>query len=96
MFNYWASIFLLPNEVLESITKICRSYLWRGSANLRRIPYILWQHICLPKAQGGLVLKDFKLWNKATIAKLVWAISRKKDILWVRWVHRRYLKDSTW
>ncbi|KAJ8425111.1 hypothetical protein Cgig2_015889 [Carnegiea gigantea] len=23
-------------------------------------------------------------------------ISRKKDILWVRWVHRRYLKDSTW
>jgi len=22
MFNYWASIFLLPNEVLESITKI--------------------------------------------------------------------------
>ena len=28
-------------------------------------------------------MKDFKLWNKATIAKLVWAISKKKDILWL-------------
>ena len=27
MYNYWASIFLLPNEVLESITKIYRIYL---------------------------------------------------------------------
>ncbi|KAJ8419339.1 LOW QUALITY PROTEIN: hypothetical protein Cgig2_024014 [Carnegiea gigantea] len=30
LFNYWASIFMLPNEVLDSITKICRNYLWRG------------------------------------------------------------------
>jgi len=27
MFNYWASIFMLPNEVLDNITKIYRSYL---------------------------------------------------------------------
>ena len=30
MFNYWASIFLLPQMVLDSITSICRNFLWRG------------------------------------------------------------------
>lgn len=40
----------------------------------------------------GLGLKDLFAWNKATIAKLVWAIAKKKDVLWVKWVHARYLK----
>jgi len=28
MFSYWASIFLLPKEVVDQITNICRNYLW--------------------------------------------------------------------
>jgi len=36
------------------------------------------------------------VWNKATIAKLVWAVIRKKDILWVKWVHGRYSKHRPW
>ena len=36
MFNYWASIFLLPNEVLKSITKISRDYLWGVQKTLGR------------------------------------------------------------
>jgi len=31
MLNYWASIFLLPQTVLEKITTICRNYLWGGA-----------------------------------------------------------------
>ncbi|KAJ8419235.1 hypothetical protein Cgig2_013532 [Carnegiea gigantea] len=27
--------------------------------------------------------------NKASIAKLVWCIALKKDILWVKWIHTR-------
>jgi len=84
MFNYWASIFLLPDEVLGSITKICGNYLWGDTEDSRKIPHISWQHTCLPKAQGGLGLKDFKMWNKPTIAKLVWEIPMKKDVLWVK------------
>ena len=36
------------------------------------------------------------MWNKAKIAKLIWAIPKKKDLLWVRWVHGRYLKRKAW
>ncbi|KAJ8451174.1 hypothetical protein Cgig2_013946 [Carnegiea gigantea] len=79
-FNYWASIFLLPHELLEKLTQLCKNYLWTISAEFKRVPYISWNSTCMPKGNGGLGLKDFFAWNKATIAKLIWAIAKKKDI----------------
>lgn len=28
--TYWASVFIMPNEVLTQITKLCRNFLWGG------------------------------------------------------------------
>ncbi|KAJ8430542.1 LOW QUALITY PROTEIN: hypothetical protein Cgig2_012326 [Carnegiea gigantea] len=55
-------------------------------------PHISWQHSCLLKSKGGLGIKDFAAWNRATIAKL--AIADKKDVLWVKWIHGRYLNGK--
>jgi len=41
-------------------------------------------------------MMNFTTWNKATIAKLVWAGSIKKDVLWVKWVRTRYIKNQKW
>jgi len=35
-------------------------------------------------------------WNYANIAKLIWAVTKRKDLLWVKWVHGRYLCKSSW
>ncbi|KAJ8423396.1 hypothetical protein Cgig2_029106 [Carnegiea gigantea] len=59
MFNYWASIFMLPNEVTERIPQICRNYMWSGTDDFKKVPYISWQHTCRPKAQEGLGIKEF-------------------------------------
>ncbi|KAJ8420385.1 hypothetical protein Cgig2_004699 [Carnegiea gigantea] len=50
MFNYWASIFILPTEVVNKITQLCRNYLWGGAAEFKRVPHVSWQRACLPKA----------------------------------------------
>jgi len=96
MFNCWASIFLLPNEVIDRLIQISCNYVWSGTKNFKRPPHISWQYSCLPKSKGGLVIKEFAAWNKATIAKLVWAVADKKDILLVRWVHGRYIRGKNW
>ena len=49
-----------------------------------------------PQKYGGLGLKNLGAWNKACIAKTVWAIALKEDILWVKWVHGRYIKQRDW
>ena len=43
MYTYWASIFLLPAEVTEKITKICRNFLWSGTAGYKKSSYISWK-----------------------------------------------------
>ncbi|XP_056690147.1 uncharacterized protein [Spinacia oleracea] len=42
--------------------------------------------------KGGLNLKDMCIWNKAAVAKLLWAITYKKDKPWCKWVHTYYIK----
>ena len=96
MYSYWAAIFLLPAEVINKITQLSRNFLWSSSTDYKRPPHISWNTTCLPKSHGGLGVKDFGSWNKALTAKLVWAIAEKKDNLWVRWIHGKYLKKGTW
>ncbi|KAJ8425482.1 hypothetical protein Cgig2_023898 [Carnegiea gigantea] len=81
MYSYWASIFRLPNKVTEKIIKICRNYLWSETGDYKKVPYISGHHTCLPKSHGGIGIKDFAAWNKATIAKLTWAVARKKEVV---------------
>lgn len=92
MFNYWASIFILPAKVVVRIKQLCKNYLWSRTNQFKRVPHISWQHTCFPKAKGGLGLKEYTDWNKVIIAKLVWVVTSTKDILWVKWVHGRYIK----
>ncbi|KAJ8419283.1 LOW QUALITY PROTEIN: hypothetical protein Cgig2_007606 [Carnegiea gigantea] len=33
----------------------------------------------------GIGLRNLAAWNKASIAKLVWMVALKKDIIWVKW-----------
>ena len=96
IFNFWAQVFILPEAVIDQVTKLCRNFLWGGEGDYKRVPYVAWEYVCLPRKKGGLGVKNLDLWNAASIAKLVWAISMKKDILWVRWVHERYIKGRDW
>ena len=94
MLNYWAQIFILPKDVIDQVTKLCRNFLWGGEVNYSKIPYVGWDRVCSPKKQGGLGIKNFLVWNKACVAKLVWAIVKMKDGLWTKWVHGRYIQGK--
>ncbi|XP_059315533.1 uncharacterized protein LOC132066187 [Lycium ferocissimum] len=56
---------------------------------------VSWSRMCMPKANyGGLNLTNLKLWNKTTITKTCWELAKKKDTLWIKWVHTHYIKDQ--
>jgi len=44
MVSYWASIFILPAEVIDFITQLCRNFLWNGSKVHHIQPRK--QHVC--------------------------------------------------
>ncbi|XP_057249344.1 uncharacterized protein LOC130590806 [Beta vulgaris subsp. vulgaris] len=94
--TYWAQLFLLPKSVLEAITRICRAYLWEGKVYTSKPPPISWQEVCYAKNRGGLGIRECKSWNVAAIGKHVWQITAKADLLWIKWVHSVYIKESSW
>ena len=65
---------------------------WFGSDMSKAIAKVIWEHICLPKEEGGLGIKSILQWKEAAILKQLRALSNKADILWVKWVHTHIIK----
>ncbi|XP_062100443.1 uncharacterized protein LOC133806345 [Humulus lupulus] len=105
--NYWMSIFTLPQSIIKEVEKLCRQFLWGASGTRCKFHLASWNQVCLPKVYGGLGLRDGTSWNKALLARYIWAVSTKQDSLWVKWIQHVCLKgvnfwdyvlkhDSSW
>ena len=94
---YWASVFLLPQAVINDINKLLKNFLWSQGETSKGKAKVAWENICKPKKQGGLGLKDIGVWNKAMITKHLWNIAEDKNTLWVKWISTVKLKGrSIW
>ncbi len=82
--GFWLSVLPTPLAVRTSLIGICRRFLWRR-------PRVRWYNICVPRREGGLGLLDLEVWNHCFMLKHYWHIVSRRDSLWVRWVHHRYL-----
>ena len=91
IYGFWASIFIIPSEVIKEVEKLCRNFLWGADKTYRKVPYVAWGRLCGTKKFGGLSIKNVVVWNKACIGKLIWALAEGNDSLWVKWVHEMYI-----
>ncbi|XP_062080257.1 uncharacterized protein LOC133785015 [Humulus lupulus] len=48
------------------------------------------------RAAGGLGFRKLHDWNMAAMGKYVWAIAKKKDSLFVKWINSVYLMNHNW
>ncbi|XP_062075318.1 uncharacterized protein LOC133779363 [Humulus lupulus] len=97
--SFWMSIFMLPKSVTKEIDRLCRNFLWGvkdSNSNRSKLHFTAWNQVCLPKCMGGLGFKECCTWNTVLLAKFVWAVSSKQDILWdVSWYWRRLVRLRT-
>ena len=75
---------------------MCRNFWWGADDVYRKIPYVSREETYKPMKYGEIGLINMEASNHGSIAKLVWAITMKKDLLWVKWMHVRYISKNTW
>ncbi|XP_058784180.1 uncharacterized protein LOC131658948 [Vicia villosa] len=92
--QYWMLNFPLPKSVLKQIDIICRTFVWTGKSEASRKSPVAWHKVCSPCKQGGLGLINITIWNQVTLLKCLWNICNKSDSLWIRWIHKVYLKGK--
>lgn len=93
--TFWASIFLLPNQCLAEIERMCSGFLWRGVPNSARGAKVSWESVCTPKECGGLGLRRLLPWNKVLGLKLIWLLFAAGGSLWVSWVRRHLIGNAS-
>ncbi|CAI8592592.1 unnamed protein product [Vicia faba] len=84
--------FPLLKAVSKRIDVVCRTFVWTGKTDASKKSPVAWSKVCSPSKQGGLGLKNLVVWNQVTLLKCLWNICNKGDSLWVKWIHKVYLK----
>lgn len=83
--NFWTSTFLLPRGCIKKIESLCSRFLLSGATDRRANVKVSWSTMCLPKDEGGIGLRNFKLWNITLLLHLAWLLFSGSSSLWVAW-----------
>ncbi|KAC9988342.1 hypothetical protein E3N88_44974 [Mikania micrantha] len=82
--TYYFALYKAPHKVLDLLEARRRRFLWGGNEEKRKMCWIAWDTITLPKAKGGLGLSSLKEANLAMLYKWVWRFNNEKESLWGR------------
>lgn len=80
----------IPRHLCEDIDKRCRRFLWGDSDESRHLHSVSWEKICKPKAWGGLGLRTAKNINQASLIKVGFHVTTRREDLWMEVVRSKY------
>ncbi|KAG7552757.1 Reverse transcriptase domain [Arabidopsis thaliana x Arabidopsis arenosa] len=92
--NFWMSTFILPKCCLSTIESLCNRFLWSADITKKGGIKVSWQQACLPKSEGGLGLRNFRIWNKTLNLRLIWLLFTNTSSLWVAWTRYHRLRNA--
>ncbi|KAL5124322.1 putative ribonuclease H protein [Glycine soja] len=67
-----------------------RRFLWGGGSDQKKIAWIRWETVCLPKERGCLGMKDISTFNLALLGKWKWHLLQNQGELWARVLESKY------
>jgi hypothetical protein len=92
--TYIMSIFKLPMSVCDDLTRMIRNYWWGSSKGKRKTHWISWEKITMPKANGGLGFRNFRVFNQALLARQAWRLLTKPNSLCARVLKAKYFPNG--
>jgi len=60
---FYLSFFKVPKLVCDRIISIPISFLWGWEKEEKSIPWLSWENFCKPREEGGMGIKDVRLFN---------------------------------
>ncbi|KAG7599261.1 Ribonuclease H-like superfamily [Arabidopsis suecica] len=86
----------LPITICNEINSVISSFWWGKENGKKKIPWVAWQRLSIPKKEGGLGFKDLQHFNKALLAKQAWRILMNPTSLLARLYKSLYYPHTTY
>jgi hypothetical protein len=90
---FYRSFLKMPAVVIKKIVRIQREFLWGGVKGGRKISWVKWRDVCLPKNQGGLGVRDVGNVNSSLLIKWRWKLLNNEKAVWKDVVVAKYGPD---
>lgn len=78
---YAITCFRLPASLCKQIQSILTRFWWDSKSDIRKICWVAWSRLTLPKTMGGVGFRDIECYNQALLAKIAWHLIRDPQSL---------------
>jgi hypothetical protein len=79
--TYFLSLFPIPSSVASRIEKLHRDFLWGGIGEEFKYHLVSWSKVCSPISEGGLGIRNLRIFNKALLGKWLWRYAYEREAL---------------
>lgn len=88
--TYIMGVFKLPYSVWDDLTRMVRNFYWGSKKGKRKVHWRGWGYLLHPKDKGGVGFRDFRMFNRALLARQAWRLLSKPESLCARVLKARY------
>lgn len=93
--SYAMSCFKLPLSLCKQIQTVLTRFWWDLTPEQKRMCWVSWDKLTLPKTVGGLGFRDIEHFNDALLAKLTWRLLKHPGSLLGQTLLGKYCKSTS-